>query len=322
MKIAIISYWHVHAEGYTEELLGVDGCQVTAIWDEEAERGKKYAEKYSATYYGDYDELLADESIEAVVITAPTSIHEELVIKAIEAGKKIFSEKVLALSNEACANIKAALNVHDTDLVMSLPRKCQPSFLYAKQMVEQGKLGRITYARVRLAHNGSTGDWLPAHFYNADQCGGGAMIDLGAHPMYLLNWLLGTPISVQSLFTQMTGRGVEDNAVSTIQFESGAIGVAETGFVSVYSPMTLDISGTEGTLRVSDDHVEYANAESGGQWVEVEGLPERLPSPIVQWATGAIDERVSFGIEDAVVLTKMMVAAYESQETKRVATIE
>jgi predicted dehydrogenase len=315
MNIAIISYWHVHAEGYTKEILEKTSSKVTAIWDENAERGRAYANQFGATFFECYDELLADQTIEGVVITSATSEHTVLITKAIEAGKKVFSEKVLALTSEECISIKDSLDKKGEDITLSLVKKCDKEFLFAKQMVASGALGRVTYARMRNVHNGSIGNWLPEHFYNREQCGGGAMIDLGAHPMYLLQWMLGEPKSVQSLFTDITGRKVEDNAVSLIEFEGGAIGVSETGFVSVYNPMTLEISGTEGCLLIRDG-VSYANKETGGKWVTVETLPDPLPSPLVQWASGQMNkDGVTFGIEDSIILTKLMEAAYRSYES-------
>lgn len=312
MNIAVISYWHVHAEGYSKEILAKTDSLITAVWDEDMERGRKYADQFNAKFYTDYDELLSDETIDGVIITSPTSEHKELILKAINAGKKVFSEKVLALTTADCIEIKEALEQNNTDLTLSLVKKCDSEFLFAKQMVQSGALGQITYARMRNVHNGSIGNWLPAHFYSKEQCGGGAMIDLGAHPMYLLNWLLGEPKTVQSVFTNITGHEVEDNAVSLLEFDKGIIGVSETGFVSTYNPATLEVSGTKGSLLIHGS-VMYANEETEGKWVTAESLPKALPYPVVQWAKGERNkEGVTFGIEDAIVLTKMMEAAYKS----------
>ncbi|MDF2540783.1 MAG: hypothetical protein K0S47_501 [Herbinix sp.] len=321
MNIAIISYWHVHTEGYTREIIENSSSNVTAIWDEDIDRGMKYAEKFGVKFYQNYDELLADETIEGVAINSPTSLHKELILKAIHAGKKVFSEKVLALTNADCLEIKEALAKQGTDLTLSLVKKCDREFLFTKKFIESGALGQITYARMRNVHNGSTGNWLPAHFYNEEQCGGGAMIDLGAHPMYLLNWFLGEPKTAQSVFTDITNRGVEDNAVTILEFENGAIGVSETGFVSVYNPMTLEISGTEGCLLVRNG-VSYASKQTEGKWVTVEDLPSALPSPVVQWANGEFNnDGVTFGIDDAIMLTRMMEAAYKSHRSGKKETV-
>lgn len=317
MNIAVASYWHVHAEGYSKEIITKTKSRLTAIWDEDPERGIKYANQFGVAFHKSYDTLLADETIEGIVITSATSEHKKLILKAINAGKKIFSEKVLALTAADCAEIKEALEKHGAGITLSLVKKCNREFLFAKQMIQTGALGRITYARMRNVHNGSIGNWLPAHFYDREKCGGGAMIDLGAHPMYLLNWLLGVPETVQSLFTDITGRGVEDNAVSIIEFDNGAIGVSETGFVSNYNPATLEINGTDGCLLVRNG-VSYANKESGGKWVTPEELPAELPSPIVQWANDEWNkEGVTFGIDDATMLTRMIEAAYKSHYSGR-----
>ncbi len=314
MNIAIVSYWHVHAEGYTKEIIEKTDSKVTAIWDEDSERGTRYAKQFGATYYVSYEELLKDKNIDGVVITAATSEHTELILKAIEAGKKVFSEKVLALTTAECLTIKEALVNKKADIMLSLVKKCDPEFLFAKQMIQSGKLGRITYARMRNVHNGSIGNWLPAHFYDKEQCGGGAMIDLGAHPMYLLQWLLGEPKTIQSVFTNITGHEVEDNAVSVIEFEQGAIGVSETGFVSNYNPATLEISGTKGTIYIRNG-VMYATEDTGGNWVTPDQLPNALPSPLIQWVQGCkATADVTFGIEDAIMLTRMMEAAYKSYQ--------
>ncbi|SHO53350.1 Gfo/Idh/MocA family protein [Anaerocolumna xylanovorans] len=320
MNIAIISYWHVHAEGYTKEIIEKTDSRISAVWDEEEERGRSFADRFEVPFYKDYDELLANSDIEGVVITAPTSLHKELILKAIKAGKKVFSEKVLALTVSDCLEIKEALLEQGSDITLSLVKKCESRFLFAKELVEKGSLGRITYARMRNVHDGSIGEWLPEHFYNREQCGGGAMIDLGAHPMYLLAWLLGTPVSVLSLFTDITGHGVEDNAVSVIEFAEGATGVAETGFVSRYTPPILEISGTEGTLMIGES-IRYAAKETGGEWITVEKLPEALPSPLVMWADDRREEKAAFGIEDSITLTQLMEAAYESQATGKKITI-
>lgn len=318
MNIAVISYWHVHAKEYTREIMEKTDSRITAVWDEDEERGRRYAAEFSVPYYKDYDDILDKDDIHGVIITSPTSMHKELIIKAINKGKKVFSEKVLALTVSDCLEIKEALLKAGDDLTLSLVKKCQSSFLFAKEIVEKGRLGRITYARMRNVHDGSIADWLPEHFYNHNQCGGGAMIDLGAHPMYLLAWLLGDPISIQSVFTDITGHGVEDNAVSIIEFENGAIGVAETGFVSVYTPPILEISGTEGTLIIGEN-IRYAAKETGGKWITPEELPSAISSPLVMWANGQWEGGLTFGIEDSIALTKLMEAAYESQaESKKV----
>ena len=176
----------------------------------------------------------------------------------------------------------------------------------------------MLFVLVRNVHGGSVQNWLPNTFYDAEQCGGGAMIDLGAHPMYTLPWLLGKPITVQSLFSNVTDRGVEDNAVSLIEFDQGAIGVSETGFVSVDNPYTLEISGTQGCLYIRDQQLMVSSAKTNHQWTQVTDLPAANPSPLRYFADACMHKTTIpayLGIDSAVELSRLMQAAYLSQTT-------
>ena len=211
--------------------------------------------------------------------------------------------------------IEAAVKENGVKFVISYPHLSRPSLLFAKECVESGRLGKITYVRVRNVHNGSSANWLPEYFYDESLCGGGAMIDLGAHPMYTLEWLLGKPLFVQSLFTDLTKRGVEDNAVSLIEFENGATAISETGFVSDCTRYSLEISGTDGYLVIRDGKVELADKTTGGKLVPVTELPTAEKNPVdkwLDWCTGKADAPKGLLIDDAVALTALTASAYKS----------
>jgi predicted dehydrogenase len=187
--------------------------------------------------------------------------------------------------------------------------------------MDENLLGTVNYMRVRNAHNGASAGWLPAHFYDEETCGGGAMIDLGAHPMYLIPWIMGKPAEVASAFTYITGHDVEDNAVTLMKFENGAIAVSETGFVSGNCPFILELYGTEGSLMVTGSDVKINSAKLSekaagfGGWISPDQLPQALPSPIAQFVEGVLyGKEIIFGINDAVVLTEMMDAAYRAHK--------
>src|SRR5699024_5719792 len=110
-----------------------------------------------------------------------------------------------------------------------LPRLSHGYALALRRVLEEGTLGRLTYSRVRLAHNGSVADWLPARFYEPAAAIGGAFSDLAAHPVYLTRLILGGDVEVRSAtYTDMTGHGdhgVVLLAVVTVSGADGAIGV-------------------------------------------------------------------------------------------------
>lgn len=316
MKVAMLGTWHVHTQEYTESIMKSGRSELVAVWEADPEKGKAYAEKYGCKYYADLDELLADTSIDSVAVCTATNEHHDVIIKAAKAGKNIFTEKVLAFTVKEAEEIKAAIDEAGVKFTISYPHRTFPALRFAKSVLDSGELGEITYARVRNVHNGASAGWLPPHFFDKEQCGGGAMMDLGAHPMYTLNWLMGEPVSVLSMFTSVTGKPVEDNAVSVIEFKNGAIGVSETGFVSQDNPYTLELSGTKGALMVHGKDVSYCCGATEGKWQKVEKLPEEIKLPIYQWIDAVNDGTPApFGTDEAVALTKFMEGAYKSYES-------
>ena len=191
-----------------------------------------------------------------------------------------------------------------------------------KQVLDSGVLGQVTLLRIRNAHNGASAGWLPPHFYDPVACGGGALMDLGAHGMYLTRWLLGMPESVNAALTFVTGKEVEDNAVTFMKYEDGCIAIQETGFVSSQSPFSLEIYGTEGSLLIQGPNqtITFATNSSGEGGISGWIVPSRLPqpgvSPMEQWIEGIRnDAPIDFGVEDGIALTQLMVAAYQAHET-------
>lgn len=322
LRVAMLSSWHVHAGDYARDLKAMDNVQITAVWDEIGERGRWWSENLGVDFERDLKTLLDRKDVDAVVVCGPTNMHKDHMIAAAKAGKHIFTEKVMALTVSECEEIAEAVNKSGVKFCISFPYRTFSSSLFAKQAIAQGLLGDISLVRIRNAHSGAIDAWLPSHFYNADEAGGGAMIDLGAHPMYLSRWLLGEPKSISSMFNSITGKPVDDNAVSLIEFKNKAIAIVETSFVSSHSPFTMELYGTEGVLLVGghDDRVRirsknYSNIDG---WTIVNDLPLDLPPAINQWVNAILEGgKIHFGLEEGIQLTQLMEAAYISHKEER-----
>ena len=315
MKTAILGTWHVHTEEYTRAILANPQAEAAVIWDSDIARGKAFAEKLGVPFTDDLDGILNDASIDSVVVCSATCDHPELLTKAANAGKNIFTEKVLTIGVEDAEKVAAAVKAAGKVFTISYPHRTFPTLRAAKALLDSGKLGTVTYARVRNVHNGSSADWLPPHFYDKAQCGGGAMMDLGAHAMYPRDRLPGEAQTTPPPVPEGTHRGVEDNAVSVIEFANGAIGVSETGFVSECNPYTLEISGTDGAMMIHGESAQWGGKATGGKWVDLE-LPEKIQLPVDQWVDAVTNGTPSpFTIDEAVMLTRLMDGAYKSFES-------
>lgn len=305
MKTAIIGVWHVHVDSYGETAKKYG--EVLGAWDPDAELLKDFCRRTGIAAFASFEQLLSSEA-EGVIVCAATNIHADLMVAAAEAGKAIFTEKVLALTEEECDRIEAAVKKAGVPFVISLFQKYLPGQRTVKKIADSGALGRLNYVRFRNCHTGSISDWLPDRFYSAEEGGGGAMIDLGAHGMYLIDWLLGLPEGYRSTFTLWDRNPrnrdrVEDNAVTVMTYPDGTVAINETGFVSKGCPIMLEVGGDKGYVIFDGTHVTLRTDDV--QQVELE--PE-LPAPIVQFLTGNIHP--GCGMEEAKKLTKMMVGAY------------
>lgn len=81
MKVAILGTWHVHTKEYTTGVLNNPNAEVAVVWDNDAERGKKFADEMNLPFNADLDAVLGDESIDSVVICTATCDHPEIMMK-------------------------------------------------------------------------------------------------------------------------------------------------------------------------------------------------------------------------------------------------
>lgn len=321
LKVAMISKWHVHAAGYAKFIREQPDAEITCVWDEIPERGEAWAQELGVPFVADYDELLAREDVDAVLIDTPTNMHKEVMIKAAQAKKHIFTEKCMCLNVADCDEVIKAVEENGVKFAISFPQRCSGRNLFIKNAIESGALGDITCLRVRNCHNGALAGWLPDYWYDPETTGGGAMMDLGAHPMYLARWMLGKPTRIQSMFNDRTGHPVEDNSVCTIEFENKAIAISETSLVSPMTPAILEVYGTKGVVMAVDSDIRVKTEESNkyveGGWI-VPKLPESLPHPIRQWIDGVLyGKEILFGLTEGRELTELMEKAYIAHNEKR-----
>ncbi|MCC2684707.1 MAG: oxidoreductase domain protein, partial [Paenibacillaceae bacterium] len=302
-------------------------CQLVAMWDEQPDRGRKISEQLQVPFYDNLGELLTRSEADAVIVTAPSSMHEEVIMACAEAGKSIFTEKVLALTAAGADRIIDAVQRNGVKLTVSLPRLCENKVRFAKQAIDQGLLGNVTLVRTRLAHDGALeregkpGGWLPEHFYDKETCGGGAMIDLGCHPMYLAHHFLGLPSKVSAQYGYVTCREVEDNAVVTLGYADGAIAVVEAGFASRHSPFTIEIYGTHGSLLIGNRiEIRTSKLDMDGcsGWITPERIPDNLPKLFDQWVDDILHSKPALPtVEPARALSALMEAANKSASEGR-----
>ena len=309
IRIALAGTWHVHFGGYAGGARKDPRCEITAVWDPDPAAGQKAAADFGCAFEPDYDAMLLREDVDAVLVCAQTSLHKEIIVKAANAGKHIFTEKVLCFTEADARETADAVIKSGVKFTISFPWRARSDFKWVKSAVDDGLVGRVNYCRMRNCHNGASAGWLPESFFDKEICGGGAMMDLGAHGMYLLNWLLGRPDKCVSAFTNVIVDSVEDNALTAFTYENGAIGVNETSFVAQSDPFSFELVGDKGTILLGG-FLDRACYNVGNGWV-FPPLPKKDPEPLEAWIDAiANDTPAPYGPEDAVLLSRAMELAY------------
>jgi predicted dehydrogenase len=321
LNVGIISSWHVHAKGYVRELQESGKVQFRALWDENPEKGRAMAAEWGLDFEGDYDKFIARNDFSAVICNSPTTMHPELLSKAAAAKKDIFTEKLLATSSGEAEKLAETIRRSGLIFTISLPLRSNPQVLYIKKLVDEGTLGRITAARFRRSHGGVSDHWLPDYWFDTSLTGGGAMMDLGAHPVYILSFLLGAPKRLCGMTTNPFGTSSDENAAAVAEFKDGVLGIMETAFVTFGVPDLLEVYGTEGSvfmkgseLRITTKAVDSLLLKEAAP----KSLPPARPSPVIQFADACIKRSGSpeyLGLDDALIMTKMIEAVYRSDKT-------
>jgi predicted dehydrogenase len=323
IRVAALGLWHVHARDYCAAAMSHPGTELVAVWDDDDMRGRAGAADFDVRFEAEINRVL-DSDVDGVIVTAPTSRHRDVALAAAAARKHIFTEKLLAPTVDEAVEIVDAVDAHGVCLVVSLPRLYAGYTSTVREVIDDGSLGELSYARVRLSHAGAIdrpgGPWLPDRFFDPAEAVGGALTDLGCHPAYLIQLFLGSmPETVSATYKSLTGRAVEDHAVVTLGYADQRIGVVEAGFVSD-DKFSIEIAGSDGWLRYrpSDGgdpaHAPvYAGGPAFGPSPQALPLQPDAPSPFEQWVEHIVGgSRADDNIARAVELTRLVVAANEA----------
>lgn len=320
LNVGIISAWHVHAKGYVKQLLESGKVRVAAVWDENPARGREMAAEWKADFEENFDKFIAKKDFSAVICNSPTTMHPMLLSKAAAAGKDIFTEKLLAATTKDAETLVAEIKKAGIIFTISLPLRSNPAVLYIKQMIDTGALGRVTGARFRRSHSGVSDNWLPDYWFDTSLTGGGAMMDLGAHPVYVLSFLFGAPKRISGMTTRPFGTSSDENAIGLAEFGGGILATMETAFVTFGVPDILEVYGTSGSVFMQGNDVKVSTKALDGlayASARPKNLPAPRPAPIMQFVDACINRSPSpeyLGPDDAVLLTKITEAVYQSDK--------
>jgi scyllo-inositol 2-dehydrogenase (NAD+) len=201
--------------------------------------------------YTDPLALIDDAGVDAIVIVTPTHTHREQVIAAAARKKPTFCEKPPALSLKEVAAMKEAIERAGMFFQMGFMRRFDAGYAAAKKQIEAGRIGTPLVFKAT-----SRDPFRPSLEYADPKSSGGMLIDMGIHDFDLARWYMGDVRTVSAIgatiaYPELESVGDIDNAIASLTFESGKLGVVDLTRSGIYGyDISTEILGLEGTIRI------------------------------------------------------------------------
>ena len=299
--IGIIGCGKIAQVRHIPEYLENKDAVLKGFYDLNYARAEELAQKYGGKAFASYEELLQDPEIEAVSVCAANSVHAEITVAALNAGKHVLCEKPMATTLEDCEAMVAAAQKNGKYLMIDQNQRLAKAHVEAKKMIEGGTIGKPLTFRTTFGHGGpetwSIDPGKNTWFFDKKSAVMGAMADLGIHKTDLIQYLLSQTVveTTAKLFTLDKKDandnliGVDDNAICVYQMSGGVIGTmtASWTYYGAEDNSTV-IYGTKGIMKIYDDpeHSIIVISEDGKR---TEYDVEAIQTNDNQTSTGIID---------------------------------
>lgn len=260
--------------------------QLVAVMRRNGDLARDYAERHNIPHwYDDAQALINDPEVDAVYIATPPHVHEHYTRMCADAGKHVFVEKPMALTQAQCLAMVDVCHQANVRLWVAYYRRTLPRFLKIKSIIDSGQLGRINSVNVKLHRPliSVDNDELPWRVL-PEIAGGGLILDVGVHMLDFLDYVLGPIQAVQGHAINHAGSyPAEDHVVGSFVFESGVLGTGEWYFNSYKHLDETTITGTHGEIRYSTFDtapITIITAE-GTHTLEIDN-PPHVHQPLIQ----------------------------------------
>ena len=308
----------------------VPGATLYAVSDVRADAVESVRVQFGAAKaYTDFNDLINDASVDAIVVMTPTKLHKIVVLAAARAGKPIFCEKPLSLSIEDAKLMQEAVMKSGVFFQLGFMRRFDAGYAAAKKKIDAGAIGKLCVFK-----STSKDKERPSVDYLRPENSGGLFIDMGIHDFDLARWFMGDVASVYSTggvlaYPEMNGIGDWDNAITNMRFKNGCIGMVNLSRNGIYGyGIHTEIVGTEGTIQIGYDretpvllmtkdtithdtipgfYERFENAYIAQLQDFVRNLTERRPPPI--------------SIDDGIAAQRIALAATQSVQENRIVEV-
>lgn len=309
----------VHANAYRRI-----GAELVGAYDPNPEKLAEFVSAHTVDPFRSYEELLL--RVDVVDVCAPTFAHEELAVRALEAGKDVILEKPLALDAASGRRILEAARKSGRRLFVAMVVRFFPQYRRAAELAKSGQLGRVGVVRLKRVLFPPGPGW-----YRDPEKSGGMPVDLMIHDLDYVRWLLGDPVRVFARQSPPMDGAPREHVQATLAFADGAMAFVEGGWAYPpgYFRTALDVAGDRGLVEWSSDAPgPVETLFPAGESPPAVGLPlaglEEDPYELeLRHALEALERGKPFDVtpEDALAALELALAVRESARTGRVVEV-
>jgi predicted dehydrogenase len=271
--------------------------EVVSCFTRSEDKRRAFAEKYNCGAAASLDEILADDSIDAIINTTPNHVHLETTAAAAAAGKHVFLDKPVANTiGEARAITKVCA---DAGVVLSVgyQRRRESHFRWIQEKIAAGEFGTLVQAEANISRD-RAGKFELGHWrYTAEGMPGGVMLQIGLHYVDVLTMLLGPIETVSGMAAQLVLPGDNPDVGSLMmQHENGAVSTLSTSYASASEYYLMNIYGKKMSAYYNlFDGLRSLNQGDTDQTPVAVEKNDAIAEQLIEWA-----DAVAGGVEPEV----------------------
>ena len=308
IKVGVVGCGSIAEIAHFPSIAKRPNAKLVAVADVDPGRGQQAAAKWGAEQvYTDYREMYAKAGLDAVIVATPNCYHRNQVINAARHKLHVLVEKPMAVTNKEGWDMVKACKDAGVKLMVGCDRRYWTHNQWAKELIEQGVIGKLLMSRVCM-HEGwryYQGSVAKTDFRKSLAMTGGAAInDTGAHAIDLLIWLNGSKVKravgvAKKMMMPDSYTLTDDVALAIVEFENGAMGTISSNRISPAITQNNELCGTEGTIFTASDATNPFQSWPMAVYTDKEysndDLPEILKNfrwPEIFWAEDIVNPTV------------------------------
>jgi predicted dehydrogenase len=220
--------------------------EIVSCFTRSERKRRAFAQKYGCRAAPDYDAVLHDPAVAAIVNTTPNNVHLETTRAAAQAGKHVFLDKPIANTIADARALTEACRKAGVVLALGYQRRRESHFRWVREQIDAGVFGRLVNAEANISRDRAGKIDLSSWRYTAEGMPGGVMLQIGIHYTDVLEYLMGPIEAVSARVAQLVLPGDNPDVASLVlEHRSGALSTLNASYASASEHYVMNIYGKE-----------------------------------------------------------------------------